>query len=54
MHQHGAAESGLVEGLDGFPVEADALVAFEDGREFAAVAAGDAPVALADRQRERA
>ena len=44
---------GLVERADGFLGEADALVAFEDRREFAAVAAGDEAVALADGRRER-
>ena len=43
------ASARLVERPDGFPGEADALVALEHGREFAAVAAGDAAVALADR-----
>ena len=42
MHQHGEGEARLVERLDGFLGEADALVALEDGLELAAVAAGDA------------
>ena len=46
----GEGESGPVERADGFLGEADALVAFQDGGEFAAVAPGDLAVALANER----
>ena len=49
----GEGSAGPVERADGFLGEADALVAFQHGGEFAAVAPGDVAVALADRRRER-
>ena len=45
-------EARLVERADGFLGEADALVALEDRLVLAAIAAGDAAVALADRGRD--
>ena len=51
MKHAGEGSAGLVQRADGFLGEADALVALEHGSEFAAVAAGDEAVALADRGR---
>ena len=48
MEHGGEGDARLVERADGFPGEADALVTLEHGSEFAAVAAGDEAVALAD------
>ena len=50
VHHAGEGKARLVERADGFLGEADALVALEDRRELAAVAAGDPAVALADRR----
>ena len=51
VHEHGAGKARLVERLDGFALEADALVALEHRLVLAAIAPGDPAVALADRGR---
>ena len=48
MDHLGEGDARPVERADGFLGETDALVAFQDGGEFAAVAPGDLAVALAD------
>ena len=48
MKHGGKGGTGLVERADSFAGEADPLVTLEHGGEFAAVAAGDDAVALAD------
>ena len=49
MHHLSKGGVRLVERADGFLGEADALIAFQDGGEFAAVAPADLAVALADK-----
>src|SRR5690554_6267027 len=51
MHQHCAREAGSVERLDGLALKTDAVVALEHWLRLAAVATGDAAVALADGRR---
>jgi len=50
MHEHGAGQTRLVQRRDGFFLEADPLVAFQYRFLLAAVAAGDPPIAFADRR----
>ena len=52
MQHGGEGQARLVERADGFLGEADTLVAREHRGEFAAIAPGDAAVALADGSRD--
>ena len=47
MNHAGERETGSIQRAHSFLGEADTLVAFEDGSEFATIAAGDEAVALA-------
>src|SRR5690242_9319749 len=52
MHEYRAAEAGLVDGLDSFALEADAIIAFQYRLELPAISAADSVIAFADSGRD--